>query len=68
MEKRPKKLLDRAREILRLKHYSIRKDIGMPEIKMFLSHLAIEKNVVGSTQNQALSMAFLISLTQFFRL
>ena len=74
MEKRPKKLLDRAREILRLRHYSIRteeayigwmlryiffhnkrhpKDMGIPEIEMFLSHLAIEKNVAGSTQNQA---------------
>ena len=67
-------LLERAREILRLKHYSIRtekayigwmrrylmfhnkrhpREMGVPEIEAFLSHLAINDNVAGSTQNQA---------------
>jgi integron integrase len=71
---KPKKLLDRVREVLRLKHYSIRteeayvawmrryilfhnkrhpKDMGPSEIEAFLSHLAIERNVSASTQNQA---------------
>ncbi|MDL1945111.1 integron integrase [Chloroflexi bacterium CFX2] len=31
------------------------KDMGIPEIQAFLSHLAVEKNVAASTQNQALS-------------
>jgi len=71
---KPKKLLEQARELIRLKHYSIRteeaylnwmkrfilyhdkrhpKDLGAAEIEAFLSHLAIEGNVAGSTQNQA---------------
>jgi len=29
------------------------KDMGVPEIEAFLTHLAVEKNVAGSTQNQA---------------
>lgn len=31
------------------------KDMGMPEVNQFLTHLAVEKNVAASTQNQALS-------------
>ena len=31
------------------------RDMGAPEIQMFLSHLATQKNVSASTQNQALS-------------
>lgn len=31
------------------------KDMGAPEIQAFLAHLAVEKNVAASTQNQALS-------------
>jgi integron integrase len=71
----PKKLLDRMREVLRLKHYSIRtehtyvnwakryilfhdkrhpQDMGAPEIAAFLTHLAVQRNVAASTQNQAL--------------
>jgi integron integrase len=71
---KPKKLLERARDVIRLKHYSIRteesylswmyryiifhkkrhpKDMGAPEIEAFLTHLAVEGNVAGSTQNQA---------------
>jgi integron integrase len=71
----PKKLLDRMREILRVKHYSIRteqtyvnwtkryilfhnkrhpKDMGGQEIAAFLTHLAVNRNVAASTQNQAL--------------
>jgi len=62
--RKPKKLLDLAREILRRKHYSIRteetyvgwitryiyfhnkrhtKDMGVPEIEEFLTHLAVER-------------------------
>lgn len=73
-QKKPKKLLDLAKDILRRKHYSIRteeayiswmirhihfhnkrhpKDMGVPEIEAFLTHLAVEENVAGSTQNQA---------------
>jgi len=69
---KPKKLLEQARELIRLKHYSIRteeaylgwmkrfilyhnkrhpKELGVVEIEAFLSHLAIEENVAGSTQN-----------------
>ncbi len=72
--KKPRMLLERAREILQLKHYSIRtekayigwmrryimfhnkrhpREMGVPEIEAFLSHLAINDNVAGSTQNQA---------------
>lgn len=71
---KPKKLLERARDVIRLKHYSIRtekaylgwmyryiifhqkrhpKDMGAPEIEAFLTYLAVEGNVAGSTQNQA---------------
>lgn len=31
------------------------KDMGTPEIEAFLTHLAVQKKVVASTQNQALS-------------
>ena len=76
MEQRPKKLLNRVRDAIRLKHYSIRteqaytdwikryiffhnkrhpQDMGAPEIEAFLTHLAVERNVAASTQNQALS-------------
>ena len=70
------KLLDQLREIIRLKHYSIRteqsyvdwakryilfhgkkhpKEMGAKEIGAFLTHLAVDKNVSASTQNQALN-------------
>ena len=73
---KPRKLLDRVRDKLRVKHYSVRtektyvswirryilfhnkrhpKDMGAREIEAFLTHLAVEKNVAASTQNQALS-------------
>ena len=76
MDKRPKKLIQKIREIVRLKNYSIRTeeayvswarryilfhnklhpiDMGGPEIEAFLSHLAVDRNVSASTQNQALS-------------
>ena len=76
MDRRPKKLIQKIREIIRLKNYSIRteeayvswarrfilfhnklhpKDMGGPEIEAFLSHLAVDRNVSASTQNQALS-------------
>jgi integron integrase len=70
------KLLDQAREVLRLKHMSLRteeaylswirrfilfhhkrhpKDMGAPEIRAFLSHLALQGKVAASTQNGALN-------------
>ncbi len=73
---RPTRLLDRVREALRARHYSIRteeayvgwirrfilfngmrhpKDMGDAEINAFLSHLALERHVAASTQNQALA-------------
>ena len=33
-------------------------EMGAPEIQAFLAHLAQEKNVAASTQNQALSLNF----------
>ena len=69
-----KKLLDRVRDAVRVKHYSIRtkqayvfwakrfiffhnlqhsKDMGIPGIEAFLTHLAVEQNVAASTPNQA---------------
>ncbi len=31
------------------------KEMGAPEIRAFITHLAVERNVAASTQNQALS-------------
>ena len=75
-EERPQepRLLDRVREALRVRHYSLRtevayvdwvrrfvlfhgkrhpREMGVPEIESFLSHLALDRKVSGSTQNQA---------------
>lgn len=75
------KLLDQVREVLRVKHYSLRteetyvqwitrylrfhreqtgqwkhpRELGVPEIVGFLSHLATQEHVAGATQNQALN-------------
>ncbi|HJT80636.1 MAG TPA: integron integrase, partial [Chthoniobacterales bacterium] len=70
------RLLDRVRQHLRLRHYSIRteqaytdwirrfilfhgkrhpQEMGEAEISAFLTHLANDRNVAASTQNQALS-------------
>lgn len=70
------RLLDQVRELIRLRHYSIRTEqaylqwikrfilfhrkrhpveMGGPEVTAFLSHLAIQRNVSASTQNQALN-------------
>jgi site-specific recombinase XerD len=70
------RLLDRARERMRVKHYSLRTEeaylhwirrfilhhgkrhpgaLGAPEVEAFLSHLATERRVAASTQNQALA-------------
>jgi integron integrase len=75
MHTQPKRLLDRVRAVLRLRHYSLRteqayagwikryilfhnkrhpKDMGAPEIGAFLTHLAVDRYVAASTQNQAL--------------
>lgn len=69
-------LLDRMRNVLRVKHYSKRteqayiawvtrfikfhhvrhpKEMGAAEVEQFLTHLAVDLNVAGSTQNQALN-------------
>lgn len=71
-----KKLLDRVREAIRVKHYSYRTEqtyidwirrfilyhgkrhpleMGEAEVRAFLAHLADERKVSASTQNQALS-------------
>jgi site-specific recombinase XerD len=68
-------LLDQVREVLRLRHYSIRteeayvqtirrfilyhrkrhpREMGVDEIRQYLSHLATDGNVAASTQNVAL--------------
>lgn len=73
-EVQPPRLLDQVRQVIRLKHMSIKtedsyvyyirdfilyhnkkhpRDMGVPEIRTYLSHLAIEKNVAASTQNVA---------------
>ena len=70
------KLLDRMRDAIRRKHYSIRtedayvdwakrfilfhdkrhpREMGVPEIEAFLTHLAVDKKVAASTQNQHLT-------------
>jgi integron integrase len=70
------RLLDQVRELIRIRHYSIRTEqaylqwirrfilfhrkrhpleMGAPEVTAFLSHLAIQRNVAASTQNQALN-------------
>lgn len=70
------KLLDRLRDKLRVKHYSIRtehsyidwarrfilfhgkrhpRELGAEAVEAFLTHLAVERNVSASTQNQAKS-------------
>ena len=68
------KLVDQIRNVLRLKHYSLRteytylswikryvsfhhmehpKNMGRKEIEAFLTHLAVDRKVSSSTQNQA---------------
>ena len=70
----PPKLLDRMRDHLRTRHYSIRteqayldwvrrfilyhkkrhpQEMGAPEVEAFLTHLAVDRQVSASTQNQA---------------
>jgi hypothetical protein len=73
------KLLERMRDHLRTRHYSIRTetayvdwvrrfilfhdkrhpaDMGSPEVAAFLTHLAVDRQVSASTQNQAKSAIF----------
>ena len=70
------KLVDRIREVMRFKHYSLSteesyvgwyrrfvkfhelrhpKDMGAAEVESFLTDLAVQRNVVAATQNQALN-------------
>ena len=70
------RLLDQVRELLRVRHYSIRtertyiqwirrfivfhgmrhpNELGAEQVSAFLSHLAIQRHVAASTQNQALN-------------
>ncbi|WP_255707525.1 integron integrase [Thiomicrolovo sulfuroxydans] len=79
-----KKLLDLAREQIRLRHYSMQTEksyvgwmkryiffhhkkhpveMGKAEIEAFLTHLAVERNVSATTQNQAFN-ALLFLYTQ----
>src|SRR3990172_4661155 len=44
-----------ARKFIHVHNIRHPKDLGMPEINQFLTHLAVEKKVAASTQNQALS-------------
>ena len=44
-----------ARQFILFHNLRHPKDMGMPEINQFLTHLAVEKKVAASTQNQALS-------------
>jgi integron integrase len=76
MSQPPTKLLNQAKQLMRLKHYAystersylnwIRRFIlfhhlrhprtmGKEQVESFLSHLALEKKVAASTQNQALN-------------
>ena len=76
LPQRSPKLIERVRQHLRLKHYSIRTedayvqtikrfilfhckrhpaDMGVDEIRQYLSNLANERSVSASTQNQALA-------------
>ena len=73
---RPPRLLDRLRDAIRVRHYSIRTesayvdwarrfilfhdkrhplDMGADEVAAFLTHLAVDRTVAPSTQNQAKS-------------
>jgi len=73
-EPQPPRLLDQARQVMRLKHFSLKaeksyiyyirdfivfhnkrhpREMGVAEIRAYLSHLAVEKNVAVSTQNIA---------------
>jgi len=70
------RLLEQVRELIRIRHYSIRteqaylqwirryilfndkrhpRELGAAEVTAFLSHLAVQRNVAASTQNQALN-------------
>ena len=72
----PPRLLDRVRNRMRVRHYSLRtersyiawikryivfhgkrhpQEMGQAEIEAFLTHLAVERHVAASTQNQALN-------------
>jgi hypothetical protein len=75
-------LLAQVRDVLRLKHYSIRtevaylgwvkryilfsgkrhpQDMGERQVEAFLNHLAVQRRVSASTQNQALNaLVFLL--------
>jgi integrase len=73
---RPPRLLDQVRDLIRVKHYSIRtekayvdwvrryvhfsgmrhpRERGAAEVEAFLTHLATQRQVAASTQNQARS-------------
>ena len=75
------RLLEQVRELIRIRHYSIRteqaylqwirryilfndkrhpRELGAAEVTAFLSHLAVQRNVAASTQNQALNAVFFL--------
>lgn len=47
--------VDWARRFILFHHKRHPKDMGAPEVEAFLTHLAVERKVAASTQNQALS-------------
>ena len=72
----PRRLLDRVRDAIRLRHYSYRtaeayvgwirryilfhrkrhpQELGIAEMNAFLTHLAVDRKVSASTQDQALA-------------
>lgn len=78
-----KRLLDRVREAVRVRHYSLATErvyvswvrrfilfhgkrhpaeMGKPEVEAFLTHLAVNRGVAASTQNQALQAILFLYL------
>jgi hypothetical protein len=43
------------------------KEMGVPEIEEFLTHLAVEGNVAAATQNQSFSTPFCFYTVKFYR-
>jgi Phage integrase, N-terminal SAM-like domain len=43
------------------------KDMGVPEIEKFLTHLAVEGNVAAATQNQSFSTPFCFYIVKLYK-
>lgn len=50
-----KRYVDWARRFIRFHNLRHPKELGAPEVEIFLTHLAVKGNVAPSTQNQALA-------------